>query len=75
MDKCHPSRAVQKLKQGVVAVAATDEAVIEPFVGAVPWTVTVSPGFSPLSEDVALRVTVAAELNVTLMSWPLEFVT
>ena len=30
------------------AVAATDDAVIEPFAGVVPWTVTVSPGFSPL---------------------------
>jgi hypothetical protein len=50
------------------AVAATDEAVIDPFFGVVPCTVTVSPGFSPLSDDDALRVTVAEELSVTLMS-------
>jgi hypothetical protein len=57
------------------AVAATDEAVIEPFFGVVPSTITVSPGFSALIDDDALRVTVAEEFSVTLMSAPLEFVT
>ena len=57
------------------AVAETDEAVIEPLVTFVPWTVTVSPGFSPLREEVASRVTVAEELKVTLTRLPLALVT
>ena len=57
------------------AVALMDEAVIEPSVGVVPWTVTVSPGFSALRDDFALRVTVADELSVTLTRLPLESVT
>jgi hypothetical protein len=57
------------------AVALTDDAVIEPSVGVVPWTVTVSPGFSALSDDFASRVTVAEELSVTLTRPPLDSVT
>jgi hypothetical protein len=58
-----------------LAVADTEDAVIEPFDTLVPWTVTVSPGFSPLSDELALRVTVADGLKVTFTRAPLDVVT
>lgn len=57
------------------SVAETEDAVIAPFVGLVPCTVTVSPGFNALSDEEAFLVTFADELSVTLTRLPLEFVT